>query len=112
DEALKGFALQAQEVLRGSELIARWGGEEFLLVLHDTPPDGALVALARLRSALQDHAISSTQPALRLNFSAGVTSMQATESAAQTIQRADQALYQAKAQGRGCDMVCAENMST
>ncbi|MDE2594988.1 MAG: GGDEF domain-containing protein [Burkholderiales bacterium] len=112
DEALKGFALQAQEVLRGSELIARWGGEEFLLVLHDTPPDGALVALARLRSALQAQPISSTQSALRLNFSAGVTSLSATESAAQTIQRADQALYQAKAQGRGRDVVCAEIMST
>ncbi len=112
DEALKGFAWQAQEMLRGSELIARWGGEEFLLVLHDTPPDGALVALGRLRSALQAHQISPAHPTLRLNFSAGVTNLRATESAAQTIQRADLALYQAKAQGRGRDVVFAENMST
>lgn len=112
DEALKGFATHAQDILRGSELIARWGGEEFLLVLHDTPPDGALVALGRLRSALQNDPVSQAQPSVRVAFSAGVTTLRVAESAAQAIQRADQALYQAKAQGRGRDVVHAENMST
>ncbi|MGE5450444.1 MAG: GGDEF domain-containing protein [Acidobacteriota bacterium] len=112
DEALKAFASQAQEVLRGSELIARWGGEEFLLVLHDTPPDGARVALGRLRAVLQSQAVSADQSGLRVAFSSGITGLRATETAAQTIQRADQALYQAKARGRGRDVVFVENMST
>lgn len=105
DDVLKNFAQQAQEVLRGSELIARWGGEEFLLVLPHTAIDGALVAVERLRMALQTRQISQQVPSLRVNFSSGIVDLKLGESIDQAIHRADVALYQSKAMGRGRDTV-------
>lgn len=105
DDVLKVFASQAQEVLRGSEMIARWGGEEFLLILPNTEVNGALVALERLRMALQTRPVSMAQPQLRINFSSGLAELKSGEPADHAIQRADVALYQSKATGRGRDTV-------
>lgn len=112
DEVLKCFARQAQEVLRGSELIARWGGEEFLLVLPDTSQEGALVALERLRSGLAQVEVVAGVSELRVGFSGGVTLLCAGEPPLQAIHRADLALYEAKNAGRGRDVVRTENVST
>lgn len=112
DEVLKCFARQAQEVLRGSELIARWGGEEFLLVLPETSTQGALVALERLRAGLARAQVPGAGADLRIAFSAGVTLLRSGEAALQAVHRADLALYEAKAAGRGRDVVRAENVST
>lgn len=105
DDVLKNFALQAQEILRGSELIARWGGEEFLLVLPNTTLDGALVAVERLRMALQNWHVTEKDPGLRVNFSSGLVDLKVGEPIDQAIDRADVALYQSKATGRGRDTV-------
>lgn len=105
DDVLKNFALQAQEILRGSELIARWGGEEFLLVLPNTTLDGALVAVERLRMALQNWHVTEKDPGLRVNFSSGLVDLKVGEPIDQAIHRADVALYQSKATGRGRDTV-------
>lgn len=105
DDVLKNFALQAQEILRGSELIARWGGEEFLLVLPNTAIDGALVAVERLRMALQNRHITEKDQDLRVNFSSGIVDLKVGEPIDQAIHRADVALYQSKATGRGRDTV-------
>ncbi|MDE2077464.1 MAG: GGDEF domain-containing protein [Burkholderiales bacterium] len=112
DEALKAFTAEAQETLRGSELIARWGGEEFLVLLPRTDTEGARHAMARLRERLKFHQISAETPALRVCFSSGVTDLRAGDQLESVLQRADQALYQAKRQGRGRDVVHVENMST
>lgn len=105
DEVLKHFATQAQEILRGSELIARWGGEEFLLILPNTAVDGALVALERLRIAVQTRPIVAAKTSLTINFSSGLADLKLGEPADCAIQRADVALYQSKATGRGRDTV-------
>lgn len=112
DEVLKGFARQAQDLLRGSELIARWGGEEFLLVLPDTSTEGACVALQRLRASLLQQQVVPSLPMMRIGFSSGVTLLRGGEAAAQAIHRADLALYEAKDSGRGQDVVRIENVST
>ena len=96
---------------QGSELIARWGGEEFLLVLPDTSP-GALVALERLRSGLAQVEVVAGVSELRVGFSGGVTLLCAGEPPLQAIHRADLALYEAKNAGRGRDVVRTENVST
>ncbi|HET8869696.1 MAG TPA: GGDEF domain-containing protein, partial [Aquabacterium sp.] len=112
DDALKAFASQAQETFRGSELIARWGGEEFLVLMPQTDTDGACRALARLRDRLQSHSVSPEVPDLRVCFSSGVTSLRVPDQVEHVLQRADEALYQSKRNGRGRDTVHAENMST
>lgn len=100
DEVLCAMALVIQDGLRGSDQVARWGGEEFLLMFPDTPCDEASQVLQRIRQALSVAMISRTVPDLSITFSAGVTCFDGDEPLTQTIDRADQALYRAKAAGR------------
>lgn len=101
DEVLVAFAQAARDVLRDTDLIARWGGEEFLLILPDThrPPE-ALQALARLQTRLLTTTVSETLPGLRISFSAGYALWAAPEGVDVLLHRADRALYAAKHAGR------------
>ena len=101
DEVLVAFAQAAREVLRDTDLIARWGGEEFLIILPDTHEAGkALQALERLQARLRTTVVSETEPALRISFSAGYALWRAPEDVDVLLQRADRALYAAKHAGR------------
>lgn len=101
DEALVTFALQARAHLRSDDIIARWGGEEFLLLLPGAPPPGdPNVGVERLRAALATTEASVHAPGLRIAFSAGITEYIDGESIDDMIERADRALYAAKAAGR------------
>jgi diguanylate cyclase (GGDEF)-like protein len=101
DEVLQGFAAVARRTLHETEIIARWGGEEFLILLPLSTDNTTEASLERLRQLLADTQIATGAPALRLNFSAGISEHRADEAIEQTIDRADRALYQAKAGGRG-----------
>ena len=101
DEVLKGFADVARDVLHDTDIIARWGGEEFLILLQHTADRTPEASLDRLRRQLADTPIAPGVPGLRLNFSAGVSEHRKDEAIEQTIDRADRGLYQAKADGRG-----------
>ncbi len=105
DGALMAFASAASLALRESDTVGRWGGEEFLFILPNTSPTKALVALDRLRAALQHCSISSRVPGLRVAFSAGVAQHDLAAPVHRTLERADQALYQAKTAGRNRDVV-------
>ncbi len=102
DEALRLLARHAVKALRAPDLLARWGGEEFLLLMPDTTMAEALGVLERLRQVLAQPEPWSERPELKLTFSAGVTAYQAGETMQQALTRADGALYQAKQQGRNC----------
>ncbi|MES2933569.1 MAG: diguanylate cyclase [Pseudomonadota bacterium] len=100
DETLRGFSAEARRVLRETDVIARWGGEEFLLLMPEVPPGAPAIGIERLRAALVGCQISNSVPDLRIAFSAGITAYRPGEAMDQTIERADHALYQAKAAGR------------
>jgi diguanylate cyclase (GGDEF)-like protein len=101
DEVLAGFARAACATLRETDVLARWGGEEFVVLMPDTSPGPAgLVGLQRLRAHLAERSLSEAVPALRTTFSAGMAASHPGESLAQLMERADQALYAAKEQGR------------
>jgi diguanylate cyclase (GGDEF)-like protein len=101
DEVLQGFARCARQVLRDTDLIARWGGEEFVILMLDTSPaDMASIALTRLRKVLQGMQVSQQVPDLRITFSAGYAMWQRGEGIDHLMSRADKALYQAKHDGR------------
>lgn len=100
DEVLASFALAAAEVLRDSDVLGRWGGEEFLVIFPDCTPLQALRPLRRLQATLQARAVSSRVPQLRLTFSAGVCLHEGGATVDQTLERADAALYEAKHRGR------------
>ena len=100
DEALCTFARQAQAQLRNIDVIGRWGGEEFLLLMPETPPGDPNVGLERLRSNLAISPASAHIPELRVKFSAGLSRYRDGEAIGDTIERADRAVYAAKAGGR------------
>ena len=101
DEVLVHFAQAARQVLRDTDLIARWGGEEFLVILPDTREASAVLqALDRLQTQLRTTAVSETVPSLRISFSAGYALWAPPEDVAFLLQRADRALYEAKRTGR------------
>lgn len=106
DEALCCFARQARAALRAGDVLARWGGEEFLVLYPESPPQDALDNLSLLRNSLVGAVVSAEHSELRVRFSAGLTSYVAGEPIDRTIERADQALYQAKAAGRNrCELL-------
>lgn len=100
DEVLRGFARHALTLLRETDVLARWGGEEFLLLMPNTSPDQGTLPLDRLRQALDTLVIAPSVPALRASFSSGQTTYRPGESMAEVIERADQGLYRAKEAGR------------
>lgn len=100
DQALCLLAGALQAALRRGDLAARWGGEEFCVLLARTGPADAAAFDTRLRASLAGQA----QAALGfvLDFSTGLAALQPTDAELQSlVQRADAALYAAKAAGRG-----------
>ena len=107
DQALMAFATAASMVLRDTDTLARWGGEEFLFLMPNTSPQKAAIALDRIRETLQTVVISAVASHLKLQFSAGLALHLGGESTEGTLERADQALYQAKNEGRHRSIVAA-----
>lgn len=105
DAVLRAFAAQAQVVLRSTDVIGRWGGEEFLLLLPETPPGEPTLGVGRLRESLRNTAASPALPDVRVRFSAGFARYEDGEPIDQAIERADRALYAAKSAGRNCSVV-------
>ena len=105
DMVLATFGQAAREVLREIDILSRWGGEEFLLLMPKTNNGHPSVGIERLRAYLACIQISPRLPELRISFSVGFTCYQKGESIYDTIKRADAALYQAKAQGRNCTVI-------
>jgi diguanylate cyclase (GGDEF)-like protein len=100
DEVLRTFAITTFANIRGIDRFGRYGGEEFLLVLPETPSDGAAQILDRLRMIIADLDWSAFSPGMRVTISAGITALQPDETPDTFLARADGALYSAKARGR------------
>lgn len=104
DAVLIAFAQLLQKTVRPGDIVGRWGGEEFLVVLPETGVDEAVAVLEQARRVLAARRFSfSTE--LHVSFSAGLATGHAPqESFRILLDRADQALYRAKAEGR--DRIC------
>jgi diguanylate cyclase (GGDEF)-like protein len=100
DEVLRTFAITVFANIRNIDRFGRYGGEEFLLVLPDTPGDTAVRLLDRLRAIVSDLDWSAFSPGMQVTVSAGVTTLRPDETADTFLARADRALYTAKARGR------------
>ena len=103
DRVLREFANLMRQQLRGADVLARWGGEEFLVALVGDSARNAAVILERLRAAVTLHDWAALQPGLKITASAGFALHRGPTpppSWQALLQRADQALYRAKASGR------------
>ncbi|WP_054537422.1 diguanylate cyclase [Herpetosiphon geysericola] len=102
DLVLQSIATTAQAALRQSDLLGRYGGEEFIVLLSRVTKAEALLVAERLRSAIEQQRLTYEQQLIRSSVSLGLALCHehAEISLEQLIQQADQALYQAKAAGR------------
>jgi diguanylate cyclase len=100
DEALKFLARRVGEALRPSDTLARYGGEEFVVLLPETPVEEAQVVLTRLQRTLSAELFMHEGRQTFVTFSAGVTPWRPGEPLEATLQRADEALYEAKRTGK------------
>jgi diguanylate cyclase len=100
DEVLRTFAITVFANIRNIDRFGRYGGEEFLLVLPETPDDGAARILDRLRAIIADLDWSAFSPGMHVTISAGVATLRPDETPDAFLARADSALYAAKARGR------------
>lgn len=101
DHVLMEFARASREALRSTDILGRWGGEEFLLVMPNTPIEVAHASLERLRTRMFAIRLPSTGAGLKVSLSAGLAFYDAsTRSLEDLIARADAALYIAKNEGR------------
>jgi diguanylate cyclase (GGDEF)-like protein/hemerythrin-like metal-binding protein/PAS domain S-box-containing protein len=97
DEVLKGIASTILSTVRGADVVVRYGGEEFLILMPDTALEGARVTAEKIRMALENirHPVAGT-----VTVSLGVGSRIHSESRDRWLRRVDEALYRAKDGGR------------
>jgi len=113
DELLSGFALKLRKSLREYDTLARYGGDEFVLLLPETDVQIARKIAERLVATVQDMNVFITQKdgiPIYLTISIGVATFPTHAGDLQTlIKAADQALYLAKEAGRNCYMIYNKN---
>ena len=103
DAVLAAVGAKMREVLRGSDLKCRYGGEEFLVLLPETPLEGAKRVADTLRRELADMPVNWKGELIAVTASFGVSvALPAEIDSKALIGRADAALYRAKDQGRNC----------
>ena len=100
DMALKTLAGHVQKQLRAVDVVARFGGEEFVVLLPGVPVDEAQVTLTRLQRTLSASLFMHDGREVFVTFSAGVTKFRPGEPLESALERADEALYEAKRTGK------------
>jgi len=100
DQAIKALADICTGASRPHDILARYGGEEFVMTLPQTREDGARVVAERIRSRVEASSLATGTAMVRFTVSIGVSSYAKDMAFQQVIERADQALYEAKRGGR------------
>ena len=105
DQVLQIFADVITHGLRTGDALARWGGEEFLLMLPNTTAEDALICVERMRGQLAARSFEHIAPKLTVTFSAGIGVCTVDDRTDAIIERADRAMYRAKTSGRNRTVV-------
>ncbi|HEX8707644.1 MAG TPA: diguanylate cyclase, partial [Pyrinomonadaceae bacterium] len=100
DLALQQIAAILKEAVRRSDMVYRYGGEEFLVLLPETDSEGAIALAEKIRTTTASRLFGNNERPFRLTLSAGAACLCDNESGNDMIARADLALYYAKEQGR------------
>ncbi|WP_373185146.1 GGDEF domain-containing protein [Halopseudomonas sp.] len=101
DQVLKHISDLFVETLRHTDIVGRFGGEEFILLLPDTDLDNAMVVIDRLREKLQASPVEADDKEIRITATFAVTEVNAEDVTIEdVIRRADKALYRGKEAGR------------
>ena len=103
DDVLREMARRVSKGVRDIDLLSRYGGEEFVIVMPDADVEVALNVAERVRALVADEPFQTCSGELEVSISVGVaTTREPTETTESIIGRADEALYRAKGRGRNC----------
>lgn len=102
DIILRAVSQSLRESVRAYDTIARWGGEEFLLLLPETKAESAELLVERIRKTVEEHAFAYYGGTLSVTMTFGVSAIRTNDTIVDVIKRADHALYKGKNAGRNC----------
>lgn len=97
DKVLVELASVVKSMLRKEDFIARWGGEEFIILFSNTPVEKARKITERIRAAVESYPFETVK---KVTCSFGITEFSNSDNQVNFLERADQALYEAKESGR------------
>lgn len=100
DLALASVAKWIKESIRSSDIVFRFGGEEFVILLSDSGIDGAQLLAERIRANIENHTLAYGMKTLNITASLGISSLQGNDTVNDLVKRADDAMYLAKQTGR------------
>lgn len=100
DRAICAVADELAACVRSSDILFRYGGEEFAIILNNTGPGGAVLLAERIRQSLEKIECSHNNSVIRITASMGVAFLEDTDDDERLFKKADDALYQAKLEGR------------
>lgn len=109
DEVLRETVACLDNTIRRTDMLFRFGGEEFVIILPGISLDGARLTAERLRRSLEKHVFTTRSGQIPVTASLGTATLTTSESSLELLERADQALYAAKHNGRN-QVVTAESM--
>lgn len=99
DEVLINLSTLLKNSLRPTDIVGRWGGEEFLILIPDSNFNIAMNVAEKIRKTVEDYCFPEN---LKLTCSIGISNFQSTDTPHSIISRVDRALYIAKNNGRNC----------
>jgi diguanylate cyclase (GGDEF)-like protein len=102
DEVLKLVARRLKSSIRETDLIGRWGGEEFIILFPNTSLEEGFQLIERVRKAMSDSRFKVADKDIKLSFSTGISSTRYYDNWDDLIKSADRHLYKAKEAGRNC----------
>ncbi|GAB4350917.1 MAG: GGDEF domain-containing protein [Gammaproteobacteria bacterium] len=105
DKVLRAIAGRLQKMTREPDFLARFGGEEFVLVMPETDRQAAFTVAEKLRTAIAGMGFTYRGKPVQITVSVGVTEFQGEDAPDDAFVRADQAMYQAKSKGRNCSVL-------
>ncbi|EDZ62889.1 diguanylate cyclase [Sulfurimonas gotlandica GD1] len=105
DEILKHFASICLDMARSLDIVARVGGEEFVVMLPETTIDGAYIFAERFRKEIYTSEVTVDEQIIKYSVSIGIAILDNDKDVKDILQRADKALYKAKESGRNCTIV-------
>ena len=103
DKVLKGISSLLHSHMRGNDYLSRFGGEEFAIILRETPITGAFTVAENLRQSIEKlrlKHVKTGQQIGKVTISVGLAAYRQGETVIELIERCDRALYRAKSLGR------------
>jgi diguanylate cyclase (GGDEF) domain len=102
DEVLKTLANIMRMIVRKQDIVARWGGEEFLLMLPQTDIEGGLVLAEKIRKKVRSTEFNFNGMKIHISLTMGLSIYKESKTIDETISQADRALYMGKKLGKDC----------